>query len=232
MHIVKTTKVAAPQLQLVKETPAIDAINRTATVDHSLVNSDSTDRELVIACQRADKRAFDILAKRYERAIRAHIYKLAPDWQNTHEDFAQEVLVRIWRSIHNLRNPAALKGWINQITTNLFYDELRKRPKMTIVSMDEPFKNSEGEESGTRDIPDDRAQPDEMMHRLHIVEQVNHAIEGLPEQFKNVIVLRELHGLPYEEIAVITKTELGTVKSRIARARQKLQGQLEPLRCA
>ena len=75
--------------------------------------------------------------------------------------------------------------------------------------------------------------PDELAHRREIIEKVQEAIETLPTQFKNVIVLRELHrGLAYEEIAAITKTEVGTVKSRIARARAKMQTQLNPLKIA
>jgi RNA polymerase sigma-70 factor (ECF subfamily) len=224
MHIVRSNNSQTPNLQLVP--------TQNVPVAATPVTSQSTDAELILACQQGNTRAFNILAKRHERTIRGQFYKLAPDWQSHHEDMTQEVLMRMWKSIKSLRNPSAFKGWINQIVNNLFYDELRKRPKVTITSMDEPFKTADGEDTGTRDIPDDRAQPDEVLHRLHIVQKVNEAMNELPENFKNIIVLRELHGLPYDEIAEITNTELGTVKSRIARARQKIQKQLEPLRCA
>lgn len=217
MHLVKNNQ-PKPPLYVVKE--------------DSVSYNSMSDSELVLACQRQEKGAFDVLAKRHQRTIRAQLYKISPDWMNSHDDMTQEVLLRMWRSIGSLKNPLALNQWIRQITTNFFYDELRKRPKMVIQSMDEPIKHSDGEDTATRDIPDNKAQPDEIMHRLQIVQQVNEAIDMLPQQFKNVIVLRELHGLPYEEIAVITNTEIGTVKSRIARARQKMQTKLEPLRYA
>ena len=186
----------------------------------NLTYSDLSDTDLVLACQRKDAVAFNVLFKRYERYVHGLIFQMAPDWTNSREDLAQEVFIRVWRSISTLRNANAFKGWLNQLITNLFYDELRKRPRFGIVSMDEPY-NSDDEQGGTRDIADHNNTPDELAHRNEIMVKVNEAIDTLPEQFKNVIILRELHGLPYEEIATLTKTEVGTVKSRIARARRK-----------
>jgi len=192
--------------------------------------SDLSDAELVLACQNKDKQAFNVLLKRYDRYVHGLIYQMAPDWTNSREDLAQEVFIRVWRSIGTLRNPKAFKGWLNQLITNLFYDELRKRPRFPIVSMDEPIGSDE--EGATRDIADSTNTPDELAHRREIIQKVHEAIDRLPEQFKNVIILRELHGLPYEQIAVMTKTEVGTVKSRIARARAKMQVHLNPLKIA
>ena len=200
-------------------------------VDKGFSYNDLSDAELVMACQNKDRRAFNLLFKRYERYVHGLIYQLAPDWNSNREDLAQDVFIRVWRSISTLRNPNAFKGWLNQLVTNLFYDELRKRPKFTLVSMDEPMMGDD-EQSATRDIADISNTPDELAQRREIVEKVQEAIETLPAQFKNVIVLRELHGLPYEEIAVLTKTEVGTVKSRIARARAKMQNHLNPLKIA
>jgi len=195
------------------------------------ITSESSDRDLILACQSKNTRAFNILLKRNERYIHGLLFKLAPDWHQQHEDLAQEIYVRVYRSIHTLRNPAAFKGWLNQLATNLFYDELRKRPRMATVSLDEPIPGGD-EVSSTRDVPDSRQMPDEDYERKEIVNHVIAAIATLPEQFKNVIVLREFHGLPYDEIAAITKSEVGTVKSRIARARAKIQVHLNPLKVA
>jgi RNA polymerase sigma-70 factor, ECF subfamily len=200
-------------------------------VKDKVTYSDLSDTDLILACQQKDAAAFNVLFKRYERYVHGLIFQMAPDWTNSREDLAQEVFIRIWRSIATLRNPNAFKGWLNQLITNLFYDELRKRPRFGIVSMDEPFGNDD-EQGGTRDIPDHGSTPDELAHRHEIMQKVNEAIDTLPPQFKNVIILRELHGLPYEEIAALTKTEVGTVKSRIARARAKMQNQLNPLKIA
>ena len=191
------------------------------------VYSQKSDRDLVLACQRREPQAFEELVKRHQRTVYALIYQLAPDWDDT-TDLAQEVFIRVWRSINNLRNPASFRSWLTQIVTNLFYDELRKRPrKLPTVSMDDSATDEDGE-NPTRDIPDSSAMPEEKALNKEVSTVIRQAMLKLPEQFRTAIVLREVEGLSYEEIAVITQTEMGTVKSRIARARTKLQELLKP----
>ena len=184
---------------------------------------------LVLACQKRDPAAFEELVKRHQRTVYALLYQLAPDWVDT-ADLAQEVFIRVWRSINNLRNPSSFRGWLTQIVTNLFYDELRRRPRrLPTVSMDEGLDpDAEDGESATRDIPDVSLLPDEKVLNRELSEVIREAMTKLPEQFRTAIVLREVEGLSYEEIAILTKTEMGTVKSRIARARTKLQEMLQP----
>jgi RNA polymerase sigma-70 factor (ECF subfamily) len=191
--------------------------------------SQKSDRDLVLACQKRDPAAFEELVKRHQRTVFALLYQLAPDWTDT-SDLAQEVFIRVWRSINNLRNPSSFRGWLTQIVTNLFYDELRRRPRrVPTVSMDEGLDaDAEEGESATRDIPDVSMLPDEKVLNRELSEVIREAMSKLPEQFRTAIVLREVEGLSYEEIAILTKTEMGTVKSRIARARTKLQELLQP----
>ncbi len=191
--------------------------------------SQKSDRDLVLSCQKRDPAAFEELVKRHQRTVYALLYQLAPDWVDT-SDLAQEVFIRVWRSINNLRNPSSFRGWLTQIVTNLFYDELRRRPRrLPTVSMDEGLNpDSEEGELVTRDIPDISLPPDEKVLNRELSEIIREAMAKLPEQFRTAIVLREVEGLSYEEIAVLTKTEMGTVKSRIARARTKLQELLQP----
>ncbi|MBX9695389.1 MAG: sigma-70 family RNA polymerase sigma factor [Cyanobacteria bacterium] len=193
------------------------------------VYSQKSDRDLVLACQKRDPAAFEELVKRHQRTVYALLYQLAPDWQDT-SDLAQEVFIRVWRSINNLRNPSSFRGWLTQIVTNLFYDELRRRPRrLPTVSMDEGLDpDAEDGESATRDIPDSSMVPDEKILNQELSQVIRDAMTKLPEQFRTAIVLREVEGLSYEEIAILTKTEMGTVKSRIARARTKLQELLQP----
>jgi RNA polymerase sigma-70 factor, ECF subfamily len=187
-----------------------------------------TDAELIVLCQKKDSRAFEELIKRHQRTVYALLYRLAPDWNDT-SDLAQEVFIRMWRSIGNLRNPSAFRSWLSQIVTNLFYDELRKRPRqLPTISMDEPLDSEEGSDATTRDIKDKSAGPDELCQRKEMTEVVRQAMTRLPEQFRTAIILREFEGLSYEEIALITHTEIGTVKSRIARARAKIQEMVSP----
>jgi RNA polymerase sigma-70 factor, ECF subfamily len=187
-----------------------------------------TDAQLVMLTQQKDPTAFEILVKRHQRPIFNLLYGLAPDWNNT-SDLTQEVFIRAWRSVHHLRNPGAFRSWLHQIATNLFYDELRKRPKqLQTISMDEGFDNEDSDELSTRDIADMSALPDECMQRKELKEIIHCAMAQLPEQFRTAIVLREVQGLSYEEIAVLTHSEMGTVKSRIARARTKIQEVVGP----
>ncbi|MCA9805953.1 MAG: sigma-70 family RNA polymerase sigma factor [Cyanobacteria bacterium HKST-UBA02] len=190
--------------------------------------SQKSDRDLVIACQKREPAAFEELVKRHQKTVYALLYQLAPDWQDT-SDLAQEVFIRVWKSITNLRNPNSFRSWLTQIVTNIFYDELRKRPrKLPTVSMDDSLDDEESDGGSTRDIPDESEVPDENMLNQELSTVIRQAMLKLPEQFRTAIVLREVEGLSYEEIAVITKTEMGTVKSRIARARTKLQELLKP----
>jgi RNA polymerase sigma-70 factor, ECF subfamily len=187
-----------------------------------------TDAELIVLCQAKNARAFEELIKRHQRTVYALLYRLAPDWNDT-ADLAQEVCIRMWRSINNLRNPGAFRSWLSQIVTNLFYDELRKRPRqIPTISMDEPLHTEESSDATTRDICDKAAGPDELCQRNELTEIVRQAMTRLPEQFRTAIILREFEGLSYEEIALITHTEIGTVKSRIARARAKIQEMVSP----
>jgi RNA polymerase sigma-70 factor, ECF subfamily len=187
-----------------------------------------TDADLILLCQKKDSRAFEELIKRHQRTVYALLYRLAPDWNDT-ADLAQEVFIRMWRSIGNLRNPSAFRSWLSQIVTNLFYDELRKRPRqLPTISMDEPLDSEEGNDATTREIKDKSAGPDELCQRNELTAIVRQAMVRLPEQFRTAIILREFEGLSYEEIALITHTEIGTVKSRIARARAKIQEIVSP----
>ena len=189
---------------------------------------EKADAELIVLCQKKDSRAFEELIRRHQRTVYALLYRLAPDWSDT-SDLAQEVFIRMWRSIGNLRNPSAFRSWLSQIVTNLFYDELRKRPRqLPTISMDEPMDSEEGDNNTTRDIRDKAAGPDELCQRNELTAVVRQAMGKLPEQFRTAIILREFEGLSYEEIALITNTEIGTVKSRIARARAKIQEMVTP----
>lgn len=188
--------------------------------------SDLDDAQLVILCQKQDQAAFDVLIKRHQRNLHAMLYKLAPDW-NDNADLAQEACIRIWKGIGKLQNPKAFKSWMGQIVTNLFYDELRKRPRQTIImSLDAPM--GDDEDSPTRDLADPAAGPDEIYDRKDLRKTVDEAISTLPRQFRTAIILREVEDLPYDEIAKITQTDIGTVKSRISRARTKVQNILRP----
>lgn len=186
------------------------------------------DHELVECCQTGDKDAFEILVKRFQKRVFALLYQLAPDWRDLN-DLTQEVFIRVYRGVANIRNPRIFKSWLNQIVLNLFYDELRKRPRqLKTISIDQTIESDNGESEYFREVKDTGLKPDELFHNKELAQAIKKAMAQLPEQFRTAIVLRELQGLRYEEIAEILGCALGTVKSRISRARIRLQELLDP----
>lgn len=175
--------------------------------------------ELIILSQKNDYKALEELIKREQKNVFATFSYLSKTRENI-SDLTQEALMRMARGLANLKNPKVFKSWLNQIVTNLFYDELRKSVrKPQLISIDiEQDENSFG-----RQIPDPGHKPPEKVLSTELDNVIRNEIKNLPEHFRIAIVLRELQGLSYEEIADATHTTIGTVKSRIARARGRLQ---------
>lgn len=178
-----------------------------------------------MAGTRPDRAAFAELMRRYQSHVDKILYHLAPDWQDR-ADLAQEVWIRVYRNINRLQEPEKFRGWLSRIATNLFYDELRKRKRVSqSLSLDAGRMMDDGEMDW--EIASEEPTPDENLATREFYEQLQAALAHLPEVFRTTIVLREIEGMGYEEIAQITGVSLGTVKSRIARARAKLQSQLQ-----
>lgn len=182
--------------------------------------------ELIVLSQKNDLKALEELLRREQKNIFTTFSYLSKKRENV-SDLTQEALLRIAKNIHSLKNPKTFKSWLNQIVTNLFYDELRKASKRPeIISIDDtehdgmtnPIKNQ---------IPDKKCKPPEKCMSTELENIIKMEIQNLPEAFRVAIMLREFQGLSYEEIAVATNTSIGTVKSRIARARGKLQEELK-----
>lgn len=184
--------------------------------------------ELINVCQRhryPEQAPFAELMRRYRSHVDRQLYHLAPDWSDR-ADLAQEVWIRVYRNLSRLQSPVKFKGWMSRITTNLFYDELRKRKRHSrTLSLDAPRHLDDGQVDW--EIASEDPSPVDKMMTHEFYERLQAAIAELPEVFRTTIVLREIQGLPYEEIAEITGVSLGTVKSRIARARYRLQGELK-----
>lgn len=184
--------------------------------------------ELVLRCQEGNhpnRLAFAELLRRHQSYVERILYHLAPDWQDR-SDLTQEVWIRVYKNIRRLKEPAKFQGWLGRIATNLFYDELRKRKRRgNLISLDVPLAVEDGEMDWG--IASECPSPEEDLTTREFYQQLQEAISDLPEIFRTTIVLREIQELSYEEIAEITGVSLGTVKSRIARARQRLQLQLK-----
>ncbi|MFA6990380.1 MAG: sigma-70 family RNA polymerase sigma factor [Candidatus Gastranaerophilaceae bacterium] len=184
--------------------------------------------DLIKKCQQDDRIALEELIRRNQKNVFSAFYHLDPAREDL-SDLVQEALFRMARSIKKLKNPARFKFWLNQIITNLFYDDLRKKTRrISTVSFDYSNLETDEEKQMSRDLVDPGIMPHDKSLGRELDKIIKKAIEELPEQFRIVIVMRELQGLTYDEIAIITNTNVGTVKSRLSRARNKLQEIIKP----
>ena len=205
--------------------PTWSATSKISTQDNSI---QLTNAELVMLCQQRSQPEgvlFAELLRRYQSHVDKLLYHLAPEWSDR-SDLAQEVWIRVYRNIKRLQEPSRFKGWLRRITTNLFYDELRRRRSSFLVSLDAPRTLADG--AVDWELPTSDPGPVDSLMTEEFYQQFRQAIGELPEVFRTAIILREVQGLSYEAIAASTGVTMGTVKSRIARARQRLQSQLVP----
>lgn len=184
--------------------------------------------DLICTAQEDDYHAISELIKREQKNIYASFCFLNAPKESV-SDLTQEALLRMAKNIKSLKNPKYFKSWLGQIISNLFYDELRKKQKnSTAISIDSFWTNDDLNENCALSICDNACTPDEKTLNKELTDLIREMICQLPEHFRLVIILRELQGLSYEEIANVTQTSIGTVKSRISRARNKLQEYLKP----
>lgn len=181
--------------------------------------------ELIQLAQQDDLDAVEELVKRNQQSVYASFYYLNSDCTDI-LDLTQEALLKMAKNIKKLKEPQKFKAWLNQIVTRLFYDNIRsKSRKLQTVPIDK--NDDENDRFNVTDIPCKECTPEESSINSELQCIIERSIQRLPDSFRLAIILREFQGLSYEEIAEITNTNVGTVKSRIARARTKLQEDLK-----
>jgi len=183
------------------------------------------DQLLVERAQRGEKAAFELLVAKYQRKLVRLLSRFIRD-QTEVEDVAQEAFIKAYRALPSFRGDSAFYTWLYRIGINTAKNYLvamgRRAP--TVTETEGP--DGEGnEESGQ--VPDYNTPENELMSR-QIAETVNRAVDDLPEELRTAITLRELEGLSYEEIANIMNCPIGTVRSRIFRAREAIAEKLRP----
>ncbi len=186
-------------------------------------NKKSNLDELIELAQKGDLVALEEVIKRQQKTVFATLYYLnaKPD---EIMDLTQEILFKVAKNIKKLKNPRTFKSWLNQIIINQFYDTLRKKQK----SVKKVCLDNQEENKVNFEIPDFASNPYQKVLDKELEHAIKNSIYKLPDPFKAAIIMRELQGLSYEEIAQATNSNIGTVKSRIARARLKLQEYLRP----
>ena len=184
------------------------------------------DQQLVERAQRGDKRAFELLVEKYQRKLARLISRLVRDPGEV-EDVTQEAFVKAYRALPSFRGDSAFYTWLYRIGINTAKNYLvalgRRAPTSTEVEAEE----AEGYESG--ELLRDINTPESLLLSKEIGTTVNAAIESLPEELRSAIQLRELEGMSYEEIAKLMDCPIGTVRSRIFRAREAIAEKLKPL---
>jgi RNA polymerase sigma-70 factor, ECF subfamily len=182
-----------------------------------------TDRELVVRCRAGDEAAFDALVLRH----RERAFNIAYSLLLNHEDateVAQDAFVKVYRSISEFRGDCEFTTWLYQIVVNLARNKrrwwMRRGRKMT-VSMDCPVETTDGEMTAQVAVAADP--PDAEVARAEFVRTLEERIAGLPTRYREVLLLRNVEDMSYEQIAVVLGCSVGTVKSRIARAREALR---------
>jgi len=184
------------------------------------------DQQLVVRAQQGDKRAYELLVLKYQRKLARLLSRLVGDPAEV-EDVTQEAFIKAYRALPSFRGESAFYTWLYRIGINTAKNYLvamgRRAPTST------GFDNEEAENFEDADQLRDANTPEDELHGKEIAAVVNHAMDALPEDLRTAITLREIEGLSYEEIASVMNCPIGTVRSRIFRAREAIATELRPL---
>jgi len=184
------------------------------------------DQRLVERAQRGDKHAFDLLVAKYQRKLTRLLARFIRDPAEV-EDVVQEAFIKSYRALPSFRGESAFYTWLYRIGINTAKNYLvalgRRAPTVTEFDSEEAESFEDGDQ--LRDINT----PESLMMSKQIGTTVNEAMEALPEELRTAIALREIEGLSYDEIATMMNCPIGTVRSRIFRAREAIAAKLRPL---
>src|SRR5256885_7854488 len=203
----------------------IDELGFAPVLQQDVLEDSTSDHALLEATRTGDHDAFAELVSRYRNQITSYIYRMTNDYDGA-VDLAQETFMRVYRAASRYQTTHAFSTYIYRIATNLAISELRKRKRRRLVSLTGLLTGGEGEEVRDFDAPDERPLPDANLVNTEQRRVVKKAISTLPEKYRAPLVLRDVEGKSYDEIAAILQTSEGTVKSRINRARNFLRDKM------
>src|SRR5947209_2655210 len=185
------------------------------------------DSAVVTAFLGGEERAFSELVTRYQTRLLNFVYRTIGDRERA-EDLVQEVFIRVYRHLHRFDRSKKFSTWAYTIASNLAKNELRNRSRNPLVLFQTMRGSSSEEDDRPLQFEDKTSRPDDLYRKRHLRQLVDETVSALPEHHRQVFVLRELEGKSYEEIAEITHCNLGTVKSRLNRARTAFAAIIEP----
>ena len=184
------------------------------------------DYEIVQRVQQGDKQAFNLLISKYQRKVARLVARLVKDPDDV-QDVVQDSFIKAYKALGNFRGESAFYTWIYRIAINTAKNHLvaqNRRPSSPNTMVDE-----DSETFDETDTLSDISTPESVLLSRQIAETVNKAIEDLPEELKTAIVMREIDGMSYDDIALAMNCPIGTVRSRIFRAREAISTKLKPL---
>ncbi|QEL55005.1 RNA polymerase sigma factor RpoE [Chromobacterium paludis] len=184
------------------------------------------DQQLVERAQRGEKRAFDLLVAKYQRRLARLLSRFIRDGSDI-EDVTQEAFIKAYRALPSFRGESAFYTWLYRIGINTAKNFLSANGRRPVVNSEIEDEDGESFDMASQ-IPDINTPETELMNK-EILATVNAAVEALPEELRTAITLREMEGLSYDEIARVMDCPIGTVRSRIFRAREAIAAELRPL---
>jgi len=174
------------------------------------------------AARRGDSSAFDRLVDTHYRSVYNTAYRMLGA-ESAAADATQATFLKVYEALGSFRGDASFSTWLYRITMNVCLDDLRRRRNQPLSLTDE---DDEGEQTGERDLPDESDEPARTAEQRELQRLVHEAIGRLPEDFRTVIVLYDIRGLSYQDIGEALDIPLGTVKSRLNRARNALRDEM------
>jgi RNA polymerase sigma-70 factor, ECF subfamily len=184
------------------------------------------DQQLVERAQKGDKRAFELLVMKYQRKLGRLLSRMVRDAAEI-DDITQESFIKAYRALPQFRGESAFYTWLYRIAVNTAKNYLMAKGKREVATSDMVDEDGEGMEDVL--MPHDIATPDAELQTKQIAKAVNETVDALPEELRTAITLREIEGLSYEEIAQMMDCPIGTVRSRIFRAREAIAEKIRPM---
>ncbi len=188
--------------------------------------------EVIHSAQEGNLDSFNCLVLTYQDSVYNQAYRMMGE-PDAAADAAQEAFISAYRNLHSYRG-GSFRAWLMRIVTNACYDELRRRKRRPTTSL-EPMDDAGEEIESPHWMADPAETPEEQVERVELGSLIQHCLDDLPEEFRTILVLVDMQGYDYDEAAQAIRKPLGTVKSRLARARSKLRdcmrgfGELLPL---
>jgi RNA polymerase sigma-70 factor, ECF subfamily len=189
---------------------------------------DLTDEELMLRVQGGDTDCYDVLVDRYKTRLFNYLFRLTGN-RDEAEEFAQEAFVKAFIHAEKYKTIARFSTWLYTIATNLVRNRIRSKSRAPQIISLWQRAFGEGDDERVIEIPDAQRTPDEAINDNELSDIIGQAIQRIPEKYRTSFVLREINEMSYEEIAAVTGLKLGTVRSRINRARNHFRQLVAPL---